>query len=164
MPYTPDLVHELNTLIRFDLETIRGEARGPTRADLMLALAIAQTLGAHATPSRTASPTRATAENALDAQARLVARLQRLREFLQALAGGRERLLGLQPSWQTLGCVEVTQDDGPVLHCRTQAFITQLHKLGHQKTEFFERQGIKPQRLGLADALAVPNFLEQLVE
>ena len=33
-----------------------------------------------------------------------------------------------------------------------------------QRAEFFERQVIKPQRLGPVDALAVPDFLQQLVQ
>ena len=33
-----------------------------------------------------------------------------------------------------------------------------------ERAEFFERQMIKPQRVGLLDALAVPDFLEQLIQ
>jgi hypothetical protein len=33
-----------------------------------------------------------------------------------------------------------------------------------ERAEFFERQGIKPFGVSRVNALAVPNFLEQLVE
>ena len=33
-----------------------------------------------------------------------------------------------------------------------------------ERAEFFQRQMIKPQRLGLGNAFAVPDFLQQLVQ
>ena len=42
--------------------------------------------------------------------------------------------------------------------------LGQLPAAVGERAELFERQGIKPQRLGRVDAPAVPNFLQQLVQ